>query len=125
VRVEADAGGRFGVVYDRSGTVAPSPLNRHVVVAPVAALRSATPMLAPLTGLIEAVGYAGPEHRLGEAAAVAAACGAQRLCPLDRMQAPPFAWRQSGHARLASFVTSAAEDGRSAAVGLPCAGVDG
>jgi hypothetical protein len=56
-----------------------------------------------LAGVVEAVGYAGPASRLAEASGVAARCGAHRLCPLERLQAPPFAWRQSGHARLASI----------------------
>ncbi len=54
-------------------------------------------------GGVEAIGYAGPLDRLAEVSAVAADVAAPRLCPLERLQAPPFAWRQSGHARLGSF----------------------
>ncbi len=103
VRVFADAEGRFSVVVDRSGTLPPSPLHRHLVVVPVASLAAIEGVLAPLRGLIEAIGYAGDERRTDTVAALAAACGAHRVCPLARMQAPPFAWRQSGHARLACF----------------------
>ena len=109
--VHADDAGRFSVVCDRrDGHVGGSPLHRHVVVLPVAALADAGARLAPIAGCVEAVGYAGPERRLVEAGAVAAACDAPRLCPLDRMQRPPFAWRQSGHARLASLVAPASVD---------------
>jgi hypothetical protein len=104
VRVLGDPGGRFSVVCDRSGTPPASPLNRHIVLVPVPALAAASTVLERLAGAVEAIGYAGPEHRVAEAAALAAGCGAHRLCPLERMQAPPFAWRQSGHARLASFL---------------------
>jgi hypothetical protein len=62
-------------------------------------------LLQPLADTIEAVGVAMPRTRLAEAAALATACGANRMCPLERMQAPPFAWRQSGHARVASLMT--------------------
>ena len=103
VRVYGDPSGRFSVVCDRSGTPPASPLHRHVVLVPVATLAAASTVLDRLAGAVEAIGYAGPEHRIAEAAALAAACGAHRLCPFDRMQVPPFAWRQSGHARLASF----------------------
>lgn len=103
VRVHADPEGRFSVVSDRSGALPASPLNRHVVVAPVASLAAARAPLRRLAGLVEAVGYAGPARRADEAATLAVECGAHRLCPLARMQAPPFAWKQGGYARLASF----------------------
>jgi len=106
VEVHADPQAQFSVVCDRSGATPASPLNRHVVLVPVPSLRAAAGVLARFEGSVEAVGYAGPERRLDEAAAVAVASGAHRLCPLERMQRPPFAWRQSGHARIASFFAS-------------------
>jgi hypothetical protein len=103
VRVHAGPEGRFSVVCDRSGEPGASPLNRHLVVVPVGGLGDAAEPLGRLRGLVEALGYAGPARRGVEAARVAAACGASRLCPLERLQAPPFAWRQSGHPRLGCF----------------------
>ncbi len=100
-------GGRDGggsVVSDRSNDWPMSPTFRHLVIVPIPALATASGVLRRLTGRIEAVGYAGPAARLGEASAVTATVGAHRLCPLERLQAPPFAWRQSGHARLGSIV---------------------
>ena len=100
-------GGRDGagsVVTDRSGAWPMSPTFRHLVVVPLTALATAIGVLQRVAGRIEAVGYAGPAARLGEASAVAAAVGAHRLCPLARMQAPPCAWRQRGHPRLGSIV---------------------
>jgi acyl-CoA reductase-like NAD-dependent aldehyde dehydrogenase len=108
VSVHADPAGRYSVLCDRRGEITTSPLNRHLIVVPVPSFDAAMTPLRALAGLVEAVGYAGPEHRLEEAATVATACGAHRLCPLDRLQAPPFAWRQSGHRRLASFFVPAA-----------------
>ncbi len=104
--VRDDPHGRFSVVCDRSGEPIASPLNRHLIVLPVATLAAAERTLAGHMGAIEALGFTGPSARTREAAALAAACAASRLCPLDRMQSPPFAWRQSGHARLACFATA-------------------
>lgn len=100
-------GGRDGggsVVTDRSDAWPMSPTFRHLVLVPLRALAGATDALRRVAGRIEAVGYAGPAARLGEASAVATDLGAHRLCPLERLQSPPFAWRQSGHARLGSIV---------------------
>ena len=104
VVVHGGHAGNPSVVCDRTADRAMSPTFRHLVMVPVRTLADAAAVLQPLTGIVEAVGYAGPTDRLGEASAVAVGCGAHRLCPLERLQAPPFAWRQSGHARLASFV---------------------
>jgi hypothetical protein len=97
--------GRPSVVCDRTRERAASPTFRHLVVTPIPSLAAAADVLQPLTGVVEAIGYAGPTSRLVEASDVAVRCGAHRLCPLERLQAPPFAWRQSGHARLASFAS--------------------
>jgi acyl-CoA reductase-like NAD-dependent aldehyde dehydrogenase len=101
-----DVDGRFSVVCDRTGSPLASPLNRHLIVVPAPALADARTVLARFDGVVEAVGFSGPSRRTRDVAAFAAACSASRLCPLERMQAPPFAWRQSGHARLACFVAS-------------------
>ncbi len=110
VRVVAGADGAYSVTCDRTGALPGTPLNRHVVVLPVASLGEAAATLRRLDGMVEAVGAAGPEARLVEIAETAAACGAARLCPLDRLQAPPFAWRQSGHERIAPFLVPTSGD---------------
>jgi hypothetical protein len=125
VHVLGDADATFSVVCDRTGALPGGPLNRHLVVIPVASLMDARLVVARLDGMVEAVGVEAPGSRLAEAAAVAAACGAQRLCPLERMQAPPFAWRQSGHARLASFLVPAASGAAAANAGTGAASIDG
>jgi hypothetical protein len=84
--------------------MAMSPTFRHLVLVPVPTLAAAAETLQVLRGRIEALGYAGPLDGVDAAAAVAAQTGVHRLCPLDRLQAPPFAWRQSGYGRLASLV---------------------
>jgi len=119
VRVVADGDAGFGVVCDRTRVLYGSPLHRHVVVLPVDTLEDAGALLTPLAGTIEAVGVAAPACRWPDAAAVAAACGAHRLCPLDRMQAPPFAWRQSGHARLESFLVPRPSGGSRVEAAIP------
>jgi hypothetical protein len=102
--------GAPSVVHDRTGDWAMSPTFRHLVVVPTPSLARAADVLRPLGGVIEAIGYAGPTEELAIASDVAGRCGAQRLCPLERMQAPPFAWRQSGHGRLAVFRGRGASD---------------
>lgn len=107
VCVLAGADAAFSVVCDRTGALPASPLNRHLIVVPVGSLVEARTSLVRLDGTVEAVGVAAPPARLADAAAIAAACGAHRLCPLERMQSPPFAWRQSGYPRLRSFLVPA------------------
>lgn len=104
VTVHGGLGGAGSVVVVRDETWPMSPTFRHLVLLPIPAIREASAALRHVTGTVEAVGYAGPASGLGDAAAVATAVGAPRLCPLERLQAPPFAWRQSGHARLGSIV---------------------
>ncbi len=103
VTIDARAGGGFSVACDRTGAPIASPLRRHLTLVPVPALRDAADVVATCDGVVEAVGFSGPERRIDDAAALAVACSASRLCPLDRMQAPPFSWRQSGHPRLGCF----------------------
>jgi len=110
IRVVADGDAGFGVICDRTRALDGSPLQRHLVLLPVDTLADTSTLLAPLVGSVEAVGVAAPAARWPDAAAVAASCGAHRLCPLERMQAPPFAWRQSGHARLASLLVPESRD---------------
>jgi hypothetical protein len=105
VEVHADLAGGWSIVVDRSGTAPASPLHRHLVVVPLTSLTDATQVLAPAYDRAEAVGYVAPERHLDDIAALAAGVGASRLCPLERMQAPPFAWRQSGHPRLGVFAS--------------------
>lgn len=96
--------GHGSVVCDRSPHWPMSPTFRHLILLPVATLAAAADTLRRVAGSVEAVGYAGPTQGLDDGSSVAAAIGAHRLCPLERLQAPPFAWRQSGHARLGSIV---------------------
>ncbi|MCC6847785.1 MAG: hypothetical protein IT294_04740 [Deltaproteobacteria bacterium] len=117
VSVHGGHDGAGSVVCDRTSDWSAGPSFRHLVLAPVATLAAASGPLRRLAGTIEAVGYAGPIEGLAEAAAAAAAAGAHRFCPLERLQAPPFAWRQSGHRRLASFLAGA----HAAAPALPFA----
>ncbi len=103
--VHGGVDGRPSVVCDRTTTIVMSPTFRHLVLVPVSSLADADEVLRPLAGTIEAIGYAGPLERLAEASDVAAQAGVHRLCPIERLQAPPFAWRQSGYGRLTSLVT--------------------
>ena len=109
IRILAGEENRFGVLCNRTGQPIASPLFRHLVVVPLRTLDEAASVLAPMRSFVEAVGFAGPLHRLDEASVLARQCGAHRLCSLDRLQAPPFSWRQSGHPRLAIFLPPGSE----------------
>lgn len=111
VTVHGGHAGAGSVVCARSDAWPMSPTFRHLIVVPIPSLRDAVGALQRVAGSVEAVGYAGPAAELGDAAEVAAAVRAHRLCPLERLQAPPFAWRQSGHARLGSIVGHDGGDG--------------
>jgi hypothetical protein len=104
VSVHGGVGSAASVVCDRTHEWPMSPTFRHLVMLPIATLGDAQPALRRLAGMVEAVGYAGPTERLDDAAALAADLAAVRLCPIERLQAPPFAWRQSGHGRIASLL---------------------
>jgi hypothetical protein len=104
VTVHGGVHGAGSVICDRSGDWSMSPTFRHLVMLPVASLSASASVFGRLAGIVEAIGYAGPTSRVAEVAMIAEAAGAHRLCPLERMQAPPFAWCQSGHPRLGSFV---------------------
>ena len=118
VTVHGGRGGAGSVVCDRTAEWSVGPSFRHLVFVPITTLAAAIDPLRRLAGTLEAVGYAGPVERIAEASGVAAELGAPRFCPLERLQAPPFAWRQSGHRRLASFLT---EDGVVSSAALPFA----
>jgi hypothetical protein len=84
------------------------------VLVPVSSLAAVEDAWRPLAGAIEAIGYAGPTDRLAAVSELACRLRAHRLCPIERMQAPPFAWRQSGHTRLGSLRTDDATDAAAA-----------
>lgn len=76
------------------------PLPRVVRLAPVATVGALKELLAPLSGRIQAVGYAGGGGPLAELASAAAELRVSRVSPLGRMAWPPADWRHDGRFQL-------------------------
>ncbi len=87
------------VVYDASPGFPRSPLNRFIYVKPMPADLAAE--LAPVRRHLGAIGMwpATIEH-----ARELATHGANRLCPIGRMQLPPWTWHQDGQPALTPLV---------------------
>lgn len=84
------------VVYSPDGALTASPLNRFAYVHPVPDLAAVAHAVAPWTGRLQTVGWAGPRERALALAQALAPLGVSRLCPLGRAQDPPPAWHHDG-----------------------------
>ncbi len=87
------------VIFEDDPWFATSPLNRVVFVKPLPDDLAAA--IAPVRPWLGAIGLWPATDDL---ATRLATLGASRLCPLGRMQFPPFTWHAEGHAPLASLV---------------------
>lgn len=87
------------VVFDASQEFPRSPLNRFVFVKPLPADLAAE--LAPVRRHLSAVGM---WPATIDNARKLATLGANRLCPIGRMQAPPWTWHQDGQPALTPLV---------------------
>lgn len=88
------------VIFDADPAFSPSVLNRVIFVRPMpdnlaAAIAPARPFLSTIA--------IWPDTAAG--AAHAAALGASRICPIGKMQFPPWTWRHDGRPTLAPLVT--------------------
>jgi hypothetical protein len=93
------------VVYDTAAQFDGTCLNRTVRVKPLTDLDDLPAQLGAWAGRIEAVGAAGPPHRIRRLAlALAEGSAASRICPLGRMQAPPLGWHRGGVAPLGALL---------------------
>ena len=87
------------VVLDNSPDFPSSPLNRFIFVKPLPADLSAE--LAPVRRHLGAIGLWPASI---ENARKLATYGANRLCPIGRMQLPPWTWHQDGQPALTPLV---------------------
>jgi hypothetical protein len=87
------------VVFDATPDFPRSPLNRFVFVKPLPADLAAE--LAPVRRHLSA---AGMWPATIENARKLSTLGANRLCPIGRMQAPPWTWHQDGQPALTPLV---------------------
>jgi hypothetical protein len=80
-------------------------LPRVVRVSRVGTLEILKRLIQPLSGRIQALGYAGDGGLLRLLAEVAADLGVGRLAPLGRLAWPPADWRHDGRYQLLPLLT--------------------
>lgn len=92
----SSVGTTWTVIYEADQACIPSCLYRTVRVKPVADLREVPALIHPWRAVLQAVGVAVPDARLGPLADQLSRAGALRICPLGRMQQPALAWHREG-----------------------------
>jgi len=92
------------VVFDRDPRFEASCLNRFLYVKPVRQFSELLRVAEPVRAHVSTVGIAAVDHRAAEIARELAAWGVPRVCPVGRMQEPPFAWRHDGRPALANLI---------------------
>jgi hypothetical protein len=92
------------VVYDADPRFEFSCLNRFIYVKPVHQFAEVLRFAEPIRHLVSTVAVAAIDHRLTEIARELARWGVPRICPVGRMQEPPFAWRHDGRPALGDLI---------------------
>jgi hypothetical protein len=92
------------VIFDPDPAFTPSCLNRVVRVKPVDAIEEVAALVNPVASVLQTVGFAGSEDRMGTAAAAFGRLGASRMTSLRRMAWPPATWHHDGRPPLADLV---------------------
>lgn len=92
----SETGSRWTVLYEGNDRFNLSPLDRTIRVKPVADLLDVCPRLGEVSHCLQAAGVAVPQNRLIPLAEALAQVGIYRICPIGRMQRPPFGWNQDG-----------------------------
>jgi len=95
----SEPGDDWTVIYEDDPLFSPSCLNRLVFVKPL--LEDLAASISPVSPWLGAIGiWPATKANLARVAEL----GASRLCPIGRMQAPPFTWHQDGGATLSPLV---------------------
>jgi hypothetical protein len=92
------------VLYDPAPHFSLSPLARTIWIKPVADLTEIPGHLEPVRGFLQAVGMAVPVNRQPQIVPFLAQMGANRICPIGKMQKPPMTWHQDGRFRLLNLL---------------------
>ncbi|MSU62737.1 MAG: hypothetical protein EXS31_10130 [Pedosphaera sp.] len=93
------------VVFENDPTFILSCLHRFVHVKAVENVQQALRAAEIVRGKVSSVGIAAAEDKAHQLAVTLARWGATRICPLGKMQTPPFAWRHDGRPALADLIT--------------------
>lgn len=92
------------VIYEADPSFVPSPLHRAVRVKPLKNLSLLPSLLGSWTPHLQAVGAAFGKDRLKKVAESLGRLGANRICPIGKMQEPPIGWHQDGRSALLEMV---------------------
>ena len=103
---QSDASTAWTVAFDATPRFPRSPLNRFVFVKPLP-----TDLAAELREVRPHLSCAGLWPATRAHARALAPLGVSRLCPLGRMQSPPWTWLQDGAQTLAPLVRWVGADG--------------
>jgi len=93
------------VVYEEEPDFQVSCLDRFVYVKPVTSLARALQAAEPVRLHVSTVALAAPAAQQAALAEELAAWGVRRICPLGRMQEPPWTWHHDGRPALGDLVT--------------------
>ncbi len=105
-QILTDAECAWSVVYvEAPEGLAPSGLNRTVLVVAVDTLEEAVPRVAPLRAFLQTVGIAAPPEAVYRIGALLGDAGATRICALGEMSAPEAGWHHDGRFNLLDLVT--------------------
>ena len=96
---QSEASTAWTVILDAAPGFPRSPLHRTLFVKPLPA-----DLDAELATVRAHLACAGIFPATAENAARLADCGVSRICPLGRMQQPPWTWHQDGEPTLANLV---------------------
>ncbi|MBI3358734.1 MAG: hypothetical protein HY037_04010 [Nitrospirae bacterium] len=88
------------VLYDPDPVFSSSPLSRTVFIKPIKALSDLGPYLEPVSPYLQAVGIAAPPARMEGMLHQLGLLGANRICPIGKMQKPLLTWHHDGRFRI-------------------------
>jgi len=97
-------GTAWTVIFDPEPGFTPSCLNRVIRIRPVRSLEEVVEETRGLSGLVQTVGAAGPEERIGWLAARMGRIGASRVSPISSMAWPAPTWHHDGRPPLGDLV---------------------
>jgi hypothetical protein len=92
------------VVYESDPRFQTSCLNRFIYVKGVADLKEALQSADSVRDKVSTVGVAAPEDKLEQIVSDLARWGATRVCPVGKMQNPPWSWHHDGRPALGDLI---------------------
>jgi hypothetical protein len=95
----------YTVIYEENSTFSGTPLNRTLIVKPVASIQQLLESVRPAGRFLQTVGIAGfGDGREEEIAAALGGMGATRITPISAMPWPPVTWQHDGRGPLRELV---------------------